>query len=146
MQAELWYVVLLSFFFLIMVNLIAWNCQGVGNRSSRLELKEVVKKHSVDMVALLEPKMSGVGADKIINGCGFTDWVRVEAEGFSGGIWVLWTNSTLDVEIIESQAQFIHLKIWNKEWYLTFFYGSPCEAAQPLLWRDLCRIEEGMRK
>ena len=56
-----------------------------------------VKKH--DMIGLVETKTSGKQADSICKKIGFDYWVRVEAVGFSGGIWVFWKEH-LGVELL----------------------------------------------
>ncbi|XP_031110827.1 uncharacterized protein LOC116014988 [Ipomoea triloba] len=66
-----------------------------------------------NLVCLLEPKVSGDQANRICIGFGFEDWLRVEAVGFSGGIWIFW-NSPLEVQ--EGN---------DPPWVLSLVYGSP---------------------
>ncbi|KAH1096692.1 hypothetical protein J1N35_013613 [Gossypium stocksii] len=48
--------------------------------------------HKPDIVSLLETRVSGAKADKIIAKLGFQFSHRVEAIGFFGGIWLGWNN------------------------------------------------------
>ena len=41
------------------------------------------------MIVLLEPRISGLKVDAFIKNSSFNKSHRVEAEGFSGGIWIL---------------------------------------------------------
>ena len=50
----------------------------------------MVQNYKPLLVVLLEPHISGYKADNFIKRSGFDKSYRVEAEGFSGGIWVLW--------------------------------------------------------
>lgn len=68
-----------------MISLI-WNIQGAGLRETIRSLKEMIRIDKPQILGLLEPKISGSNADVVCNKLGFTDWIRVEALGFSGGI------------------------------------------------------------
>ena len=52
-------------------------------------IKDLLKINNSMILGLLEPRISGVQADKRCNSLGFESWIRVEALGFSGGIWLL---------------------------------------------------------
>lgn len=49
-------------------------------------LIHLLKPHGI---VLLEPRISGVKADRVISKIGFEFSHRIEAEGFSRGIWIL---------------------------------------------------------
>ncbi|XP_017620776.1 uncharacterized protein LOC108464989 [Gossypium arboreum] len=51
---------------------------------------EYNREHKSDLVGLLETRVSGPKADSIISKLGFECSHRVEAVGFSGGIWIGW--------------------------------------------------------
>lgn len=67
-------------------SVLCWNCRGAGSKSFLRNLRELLFIHKPDVVALLEPRVSGVGADRICKLIGRENWVRAEANGFSGGI------------------------------------------------------------
>lgn len=104
-----------------------WNCQGAASNLFRRTLKHFSRVYSPSIVCLLETKVSGSHANTICSSFGFEEWIRVEAVGFSRGIWILWKN-TLTVHVIETHPQFITLKVEDSEvstWFLTVVYGSP---------------------
>ena len=70
------------------------------------------KIYEPDIVAILEPKVSGAKADYFIKGNGFEFSHRVEAEGFAGGIWILW-NRDFTMEFVVNHKQYIHFKVTN---------------------------------
>ncbi|XP_019166674.1 PREDICTED: uncharacterized protein LOC109162425 [Ipomoea nil] len=82
---------------------------GAGGRNFQRILKTLLKNHKPDLIGLVEPKVSGDHANDICSKLGFDDWVRVEAIGFSGGIWVLW-NKPLDITVEFTHPQFILLQ------------------------------------
>ncbi|XP_038688766.1 uncharacterized protein LOC119987931 [Tripterygium wilfordii] len=129
-------------FFSCMISLmdcIIWNCQGAASKEFNRTLKDMLKFYKPGILGLLEPKVSGAQADSLCNQWGFENWVRVEAFGFSGGIWVFW-KETLQISVIKTHPQFIHLRVQSNginSWLLTVVYGSPNFNLRKLLWMDL---------
>ncbi|KAJ1441395.1 Ribonuclease H-like superfamily [Sesbania bispinosa] len=107
------------------------------------ELKEVRSSDT-----LLEPRVSGKRADSIIRKCGFQFNYRVDASGFSGGIWILWNDTNSRVEVISNHPQFVHLKIsplhGGRPWFLICVYASPRLQQRRILWHELCSISDHM--
>ncbi|KAI9113491.1 hypothetical protein K1719_015418 [Acacia pycnantha] len=54
--------------------------------------RSFVANYKPDIFVLLEPRIFGGNADKVIKKLGFHHSHRVEAAGFSGGIWILWSS------------------------------------------------------
>lgn len=54
------------------------------------ELKELRQCYRPVLIVLIEPKISGAETNTICKKMGKLHWARSEAEGFSGGIWLLW--------------------------------------------------------
>ncbi|XP_039000720.1 uncharacterized protein LOC120126657 [Hibiscus syriacus] len=102
--------------------------------------------HRPGVVVLLETRISGMTADKDIRAFGFQNSFRVEAHGFSGGIWILW-KVEIDVEILTISHQFIHDRCWSAEvfrWlYFTAVYASPQVEKRRLVWRHLMNLAPG---
>ncbi|XP_031095036.1 uncharacterized protein LOC115999320 [Ipomoea triloba] len=69
-----------------------------------------IRLHKPTIVCLLEPKVSEDQANRICSSFGFEEWIRVEAVGFSGGIWILWRN-TIVIEAVETHPQFITIRV-----------------------------------
>lgn len=79
--------------------LMIWNCQGAALTNLMRSLKNFIGIHKPNILGLLEPKVSGVHVDNICRRIGYDEWVRMEAVGFSGGIWVFLE------EVLQSQYQ-----------------------------------------
>lgn len=73
-------------FFMI---LSSWNYRGAGGKAFPNIIKDMVRKYKIDILCLMEIKISGHRADCIVKKLGFTHWIRVEATSFVGRIWVL---------------------------------------------------------
>lgn len=128
----------LVFPFVYMICLV-WNCQGAASISFRRTLKNFSRMYNASIVCLLEPKVSGSQANTICSSLGFEDWVRVEAVGFSGGIWIFW-NPTVNVSVLKTHPQFVNLQVDDRRsqpWILTIVYGSPNLMLRRRLFTDL---------
>ncbi|KAL4291711.1 hypothetical protein GQ457_14G003420 [Hibiscus cannabinus] len=73
------------------------------NRSFKL----LVRQQKPDIVVIMEPRISGREADRFIRRSGFEFSYRVEANGFSSGIWVLWRD-TINIQVLAVSNQYIH--------------------------------------
>ena len=73
----------------MLFSIMFWNCQGVSSKGFHRTFKGFVKNYTPTMVAILEPKVSGIRADNFIRSSGFARSHRVKAVGFSRGIWLL---------------------------------------------------------
>ncbi|KAL4289808.1 hypothetical protein GQ457_14G017730 [Hibiscus cannabinus] len=75
---------------------------------------------------------------------GFDSSYRVEARGFSGGIWVLWNDSVM-LDILAVSNQYIHgfysLVGENRSFFLTCVYASPNPLKRRILWNQLKALE-----
>ncbi|MBA0772642.1 hypothetical protein Gotri_007985, partial [Gossypium trilobum] len=102
--------------------------------------QEYNAEHRADIVCLVEPRVSGKKANLIIEKLGFNYSHRVEAVGFSGGIWVGW-NEFIQIHIVRNHPQFILLRVNsfnpNNSFFISFVYGSPDRSKRKLLWDDL---------
>ena len=87
------------------MKLLIWNCQGASSSGFLRVLKDLLKRHNVACLGLLEPKVSGQHANEICKSIGFKNWVRVESVGFGGGLWVFWKDQ-FHVDILFTHPQF----------------------------------------
>ncbi|KAI9125512.1 hypothetical protein K1719_002930 [Acacia pycnantha] len=116
--------------------------EGVEVQPTRVAtvLRDLKHRHRLDVVVILEPRVSGIAADRIIKNWGFK--LRREAEGFSGGIWILWNLEELVVDVILLDEQFIHCNLCFgvKKMAFTVVYASPNEARRHRIWDILYNI------
>ncbi|KAI9121265.1 hypothetical protein K1719_008298 [Acacia pycnantha] len=110
--------------------------RGAASKGVATMIRDIKFQYKVDLFVLLEPRISGRSADKVIKSWGFSHSVRMEAEGFSGGIWLLWNLDDLAVDVKIINEQFIHCSLCfgGKEMMFTAVYGSPMESKRVCLW------------
>lgn len=88
----------------------------------------IYKEYDTSLMFLQEIHASRVSANRIIPWLGFDSYFIQDGRGQSRGIWCLWNSEMWKVEILQSDFQFVHLKLrWKKQasWLLTVVYGSP---------------------
>lgn len=110
------------------MKIITWNSQGAASKGFLRAAKWIIDIYNPDIFCLLETKTSGSRATDICMKLNFAKWARVEAIGYSGGIWTMWREG-LHVDILSSNPQYMHLQVNNDDgnnWNLTVVYGSPC--------------------
>ncbi|XP_019199070.1 PREDICTED: uncharacterized protein LOC109192823 [Ipomoea nil] len=112
---------------------------GAASSSFKRTLRQFCRDSNPSLICLLEPKVSGNQANKLCNSFGFDEWIRVEAVGFSGGIWILWKNY-ISIEIIRTNPQYISVQVNDCEmgpWVLSLVYGSPCQSLKRKMFAEL---------
>ena len=72
-------------------------------------LTELLTRYNLAILVLVETKVSGPTADEIHKKIGFDGTHRVEAQGFSGGIWLLWRRPT--IEFVKYTDQFVTIEV-----------------------------------
>ena len=67
--------------------------------------------HRLSIIALVETRISGPRAQSVCGKIGFSRCFRVEAQGFQGGIWVLWNSKEIGVDVIKSHEYFVMVEV-----------------------------------
>lgn len=122
------------------MNILIWNCQGATSHMFCRTLKQHFRDFKPCIACLLESRVSGSHANEICFSIDYGEWVRVEAFGFSGRIWVLWKESIGIIEILHTHPQFVTLKITTQNaqpWYFSVVYASPDCTLRKELFSDL---------
>lgn len=73
-------------------------------------LKEYLKDFDLEIVVLLETRISGIKVENVIWKIRLRNSHRVEARGFSGGVWIL-CKCNVEVSVVLNTFQFVHLKV-----------------------------------
>jgi len=128
---------------MIQANIITWNVQGAGSGDFLRVLKELIRLYDPKVLALFETKISGQQAEDVCNKIGFNGQVRVEAQGFRGGVWLLWRDYNVDINIINLDERAITAevcKLGSCPWYFTAVYGIPNDILCHQLWVKLAHF------
>ncbi|KAM1290748.1 hypothetical protein ACFX13_018260 [Malus domestica] len=100
-------------------------------------VKKLVMQYKVDLLVVVEPRISRDKAKEIIRNFGFRSWEIVDATGFSGGIWLLWNETKVKVKFVEACEQALTVQVFydcKRSWYFSAIYGSPDIKKRNALW------------
>ncbi|CAL9009767.1 unnamed protein product, partial [Prunus brigantina] len=122
------------------VNLIDLPDRGASSTKFKVNMMELIKTHSIDILFVCEPRIGGDKALKMVKSLGFSDFEVVDPIGFSGGMWLLWNANKVNVEILGTSDQSISAYVsWSGQspWILTGIYANPCSTKRANLWEYL---------
>lgn len=78
--------------------------------------------------------------DSVCKKLGMTSWIRSKARGFSGGVWMLWDNADVHLDLAYDDYFFLHLLAWSaggRSWEIMAVYASPNPFVRRFLWDKL---------
>ncbi|XP_021766706.1 uncharacterized protein LOC110731184 [Chenopodium quinoa] len=122
-----------------------WNTQGTGSREFINVLKEIVRVNKPCVLALVETHMGGDHAQKIASILNYNGHTRVDAQGYSGGIWIYWKPELVKVDPITKHNQYITMmitRVGEIPWYFTAIYASPDPSKRSELWYEFRKFAD----
>ncbi|KAL5772200.1 hypothetical protein ACOSQ2_012124 [Xanthoceras sorbifolium] len=119
--------------------LCVWNVRGAGKRGLGKIVADFRKLYNFSVFAVLEPRISGSRAALVAKKFGFASKFIVDAEGFSGSIWLLWNPISINLEVVASSRHTItFVAAENKTcWVATIVYANPSFGIRRKLWQYL---------
>lgn len=93
--------------------ILVWNVRGAGDKFLPKIIKSLTQLHCIEILAILEPRISGDCALHVVNSLGFTNHYIVDANGFSRGLWLLWNCNNVQLNIVACSGQSITTLITN---------------------------------
>ncbi|XP_056698701.1 uncharacterized protein [Spinacia oleracea] len=128
------------------ISCLVWNVQGAGDRTFVSALRDMVNTHQPNVLVLVKTHIGGSQAQHISFVLGYTGHSRVDAVGFSGGIWVYWRSKVVTVEPILKHNQHITMNITRIGASHTWARGlSPETRRSAWLDKALCNGDWGLR-
>jgi len=91
-----------------MMKIMIWNCRGANSNHFCSLVLNYKRIHNFNVLAVVETRVSGLIADRVIGKLKLENSVRVEAVGRSGGIWLLWNGSKDDLKVLKTARHLIH--------------------------------------
>jgi hypothetical protein len=75
-------------------SIISWNIRGAHNNNARRHLKDMIRKYSPTFMAIYETHIPFARLSSFWTNIGYTPVHIIEANGHSGGIWLLKHSAT----------------------------------------------------
>jgi hypothetical protein len=118
------------------MNMLCWNCRGLGTDATVGELRWLVCKHRPSLLFLSETKMRDKRARNFMWSLGYSGAFAVSSNGLSGGLALFWSSS-LKVSLRAFSTQLIDILVTPEErleWRSTLVYGEPKKELRHLFW------------
>jgi len=122
------------------IRTLVWNVRGAGSKEFLNTLKEHMRMHKPQILALLKTHISGLRADEVCNKIGFRGQYHIDVQGFQGGIWLLWDSDEVWLNLVQSHRQFVTMEVTRRgirPWLFTAVYASPIQQIREELWTEL---------
>lgn len=118
------------------------NIQGLNSPAKQKGVQSLVRKHSIDVLGLVETKFNLVNASFFMKNY-FPDWSFSHNFDIAPGgrILLIWDSSKAHVEILERSAQVMHCKlrctVSHNSFFVSFVYGYWSVTTRRPLWDSL---------
>jgi exonuclease III len=127
------------------MNLLSWNCRGLGNPRAIRDLRLLVKEKQPTLLFLMETRAKNKKLQAIRRLLGFEGMFSIDPVGLSGGIALFWKNNG-EVSIQNYSLRHINATIKfmgsDFEWKLTGFYGHPNRNKRDESWTLLSKLKD----
>ena len=126
------------------MNILCWNCRGLGNPWTVRQLRRWVTSLTPDILFLSKTKISNLAAERIKDKIGYTNAIGVASNGLSGGLCIMWNNEMTSFTLTSFSQNHISGEVISKggaRWRFVGVYGWPEEVNKPKTWdllRSLC--------
>ncbi|KAL0013921.1 hypothetical protein SO802_000990 [Lithocarpus litseifolius] len=90
------------------MKILVWNYKGVGNSNFRRNFSDLNRLHRPSIAVIMETRISGARGEDISFNLGFDNVCCSDANGFNGGIWILWNSNETTLDILSVTDQAIH--------------------------------------
>jgi exonuclease III len=125
------------------MNLICWNCRGLGNLRTARELHHLVKTKHPHILSLMETRMKNCSLQRLRVQFGFQGLFAVDLVGLSGGLALFWRDNNA-IEVQNYSRRHISARIRTESlatpWSFTGFYGLPDRSLREESWKLLSHI------
>ncbi|GKV21520.1 hypothetical protein SLEP1_g31494 [Rubroshorea leprosula] len=130
------------------MKMLSWNYRGAAKMEFNRRMRDLKNQHSPSIMLILETKLFGHDAKKAAVECGYPCSHVVDSDGRAGGLWLLWDDNEVCVDVVTSTFQAIHTivqvrshSIFSKfHWFLSGVYGRPQFELRFHLWDELREV------
>ncbi|GKV00597.1 hypothetical protein SLEP1_g13264 [Rubroshorea leprosula] len=90
------------------IKMLSWNCCGAAKMEFQRRVMDLKRQHSPFIMLILEAKLAGLVAREVAIKCGFSYCNVVDSEGRAEGLWLLWNDEDVYINVVTSTYQAIH--------------------------------------
>lgn len=128
------------------INILSCNCRGITAGNTLIRIRRLIKKHNLSIACFVETRADSDRLDLFCSKFSRTwEWASILAEGFSGGIIVIWKKSLGQVTPLAVSRRALHLIISptpSSNHIISIIYNSHLIHNQRFLWQELDKIAD----
>ena len=130
-------------FNILPMKILLGNYRGADNCNFRRNFANLNRVHRLDITVIIETRISGHRAKAVSPSLGFDSVCHSDATGFQGGIWVLWNDNNISLDILSMIEQSINAFVLvspvnpSSSWLFSTIYASPDFNKRLTLWEEL---------
>ncbi|XP_074289335.1 uncharacterized protein LOC141614488 [Silene latifolia] len=123
-----------------------WNVRGLNSPNKQKYVKWFLQHHDIGLFGLLEMKVKPSSLNRVRDSL-CTGWcVSTNSQWHKGGrVWLLWKLHLYQIQFLEYNAQFIHVKVGELNsggsFYLTLVYAFNDLQDRKALWHRLSHFK-----
>lgn len=146
MEVVLMSMVMVTFFLVYMFapKIICWNCRGISNRDTSNRILKFLRQDKPSVLCLVETRADSSRVDRLISKLSrLWRWAAILANGYSGGIMVIWNSRLGLVSPIAISRRALHLIIsydQSHSWLISVIYNGTRLSSQTDLWFELSKL------
>ena len=131
------------------MNFASWNIRGANRPFKQSEVRSLVSRHKVSLVALNETRVHEANHQVIIKAM-LPGWKFITnySEHPNGRIWVMWDQTTADIQPYLITDQLIHVRVTviqlQRTFEISFIYGHNTYTQRRDLWHSLRSLSNTM--
>lgn len=126
------------------LNFLGWNCRGTTGKDKINRIRRITMENHIDILALVETRANG---DRVVRFCNHFarnwNWVAIPADGYSGGIIILWRKQIGKISPVVHSRRALHLIFSSSAdhpWIISVVYNAHHIKLQKKLWKELTSI------
>lgn len=116
--------------------ILTWNVRGAAKRHFVNSIRDLNRRYNIRIMVLLEPRISGDRAVTVVQKLGYSNCFLVDAEGYSGGIWLLWQADHVHLQVVACSPYSITslITMASRQRFFAAIYASPQACNRRRLW------------
>ncbi|PNX78150.1 hypothetical protein L195_g034126, partial [Trifolium pratense] len=126
------------------MNIVSWNCRGVGHPRVVPGLKYLVRVYKPDVLFLSETLSNTRRMEELRHLLGFDSCFAVNREGRGGGLAFMW-RSSFHCSVTNFSSNHVDVEVAdavNGNWRLTGIYGFPGSGRRRDSWNFLKQLSQ----
>lgn len=130
------------------MKILVWNCRGARRQGVVDAARALFQRFNPDLVILMETRTSVDGAVETIDQLMFHDQIIISAEGYAGGMWLLWNSNQVTLSQQRMSNRMVHAMIsFNhaaQPFMLSAVYNYPQPHLQNQVWDELLQFSSNV--